>query len=122
MGKAFGDFVRERRQKGGDTLRTFCMKHGFDPGNISKLERGILNAPESHEKRERLASALGLRENSKEWGEFMDLATASQIESEVGEGLDSALVKKLPVFFRTLKRKRVTAEQLDDLIERIKKS
>ena len=48
--KGFGRFFRELRVKKGDTLRQFSLKHGFDAGNLSKLERGRLPQPQSREK------------------------------------------------------------------------
>lgn len=41
----FGDFFKEKRIQKGFTLRGFCKAHGLDPGNISKLERGMLPPP-----------------------------------------------------------------------------
>ena len=37
----FGVF-RNRRVSLGFTLRSFCERFGYDPGNISRLERNIL--------------------------------------------------------------------------------
>ncbi|MBI4039277.1 helix-turn-helix transcriptional regulator, partial [Candidatus Daviesbacteria bacterium] len=38
----FGDFFRVKRIELGFSLRAFCERYGFDPGNISRLERNIL--------------------------------------------------------------------------------
>ncbi len=47
----FGDFFAElRRRQAGKSLRQFCLHHDFDPGNISKIERGRLSPPRSPEK------------------------------------------------------------------------
>ena len=51
----FGQYFKKMRQKRGLTLRKFCFKHGIDPGNISKLERGIISPPRSREKLEEYA-------------------------------------------------------------------
>ncbi|MBI2457639.1 MAG: helix-turn-helix transcriptional regulator [candidate division NC10 bacterium] len=59
------------------TLRQFCEGHGYDPGNISKLERGLLPPPESKEKLTEYAKALKIRRGSDAWYQFFDLARAS---------------------------------------------
>jgi transcriptional regulator with XRE-family HTH domain len=103
------------------TLRLFCETFGFDPGNISKLERGLLPPPQSKEKLEQYAQALGLRKGSSAWYEFFDLAAASRGQIPEEFLADDALVKKLPVLFRTLRGEKVTEKKLDELIEAIMK-
>jgi transcriptional regulator with XRE-family HTH domain len=46
----FGAFFKEMRIGQEMTLRHFCERHGYDPGNISKLERGLLPPPQSEAK------------------------------------------------------------------------
>jgi len=120
-GSIFGSYFKEVRIKRRLTLRQFCEKFGFDPGNISKLERGLLPPPQSKIKLEQYAQALGLRKGSSAWYEFFDLAAASrgQIPEEILA--DDKLVKKLPVLFRTLRGEKVPEEKLDELIETIRK-
>lgn len=43
--KTFGSYFKDRRIKLGLTLRQFCEKHSMDPGNLSKIERGVLPPP-----------------------------------------------------------------------------
>ncbi len=117
--QAFGQYFKDLRVKQGLTLRQFCLSNGFDPGNISKLERGILT-PHSKDKLSEYATALGLKEGSDAWIEFFDLAAVaggmlSHITSE-------ALIKRVPLLFRTLDNKDLDESKLDKLIELIKKS
>ena len=51
----FGEFFKESRIKRNFTLREFCNKFGYDPGNISKIERGLLKPPGRREKLEKYA-------------------------------------------------------------------
>jgi len=120
-GRIFGSYFKEQRIKRRLTLRQFCETFGFDPGNISKLERGLLPPPQSKEKLEQYAGALGLRKGSTPWYEFFDLAAASrgQIPEEILA--DDKLVKKLPVLFRTLRGEKVPEKKLEELIETIRK-
>ncbi len=118
----FGAFFRECRTKQGLTLRAFCRKHGLDAANISRLERGQVPPPTSRDKLEEYAAALGLERGSDDWFEFFDRAAASSGRVPADLMDDKALVAKLPLVFRTLRGARVTQEQLEDLIERLRKA
>ncbi|MBM3284723.1 MAG: helix-turn-helix transcriptional regulator, partial [Candidatus Aminicenantes bacterium] len=118
----FGEFFKNKRIEKGWTLRKFCELNGFDPGNISKIERGMLPPPTSGEKLERYALSLGLKRGSNDWLEFFDLAAASKGKIPADFLDDSDLVKKLPLIFRTIRGKKVSSKKLDDLIETIRKA
>lgn len=121
-GLSFGEFFKQQRVMRGTTLRDFCLENGFDPGNISKLERGHLRAPQNQDKLEEYAKALGLKRNSEEWVQFFDLAAADSGTMPQDLMADKNVVERLPAFFRTLRNKKLTAEKLDALIERLKQS
>lgn len=42
---SFGTLFRTIRIKNKETLRQYCLKRGFDSGNISKMERNIFPPP-----------------------------------------------------------------------------
>jgi len=67
MPSKFAAMLKRIRLEQGLTLREFCLKNGFDPGNYSRLERGLFPPPESHELLERYAFALGLKPGSDQW-------------------------------------------------------
>ena len=118
----FGRFFKKMRQRNGLTLRQFCLKFGLDPGNISKIERGLNPPPSSTEILERYASNLKIEKGSDDWYNFFDYAaaTAGKIPPDVMN--DKELVNKLPLVFRTLRGQKVSTEQLEDLAELIRKS
>lgn len=118
----FGEYFKSKRIEKGLTLRKFCELNGFDPGNISKIERGMLPPPKSGEKLEKYALSLGLKRGSDDWLEFFDLAAASKGEIPADILDDSELVKKLPLIFRTIRGKKVPSRKLDDLIETVRKA
>ena len=120
--KSFGAYFKDRRIAAGKTLRAFCEANGFDPGNISKLERGKLGPPESTEKLEEYARALGLKRGSTEWYEFFDRAAAERGRLPGDLLSDKELLGKLPVLFRTLRGSKIDAQHLDALIERIRRT
>jgi transcriptional regulator with XRE-family HTH domain len=117
----FGEYFKTKRIEKGLTLRDFCKKFGLDPGNISRLERGLLPPPASREKLEAYASFLGLKKGSDDWMEFFDRAAACRGELPKDFLEDSEVVKNLPVIFRTIRGKKVSAKLLDELIEKIRR-
>ena len=117
----FGSYFKERRRVLGKTLREFCREHGLDHGNISKIERGLLKPP-TGDTLEKYASHLGIKPETDEWYELHDKAYACSGEVPPGIMSDEELVKKLPIFFRTLERKKPTTEELNSLIELLRRS
>ena len=116
---AFGKFFKARRQALGLTLREFCFKHKLDPGNISRLERGLLPPPRDGNRLAEYAQCLGLKKGNGAWRAFFDLAAVSKgrIPAELME--DEDLVAKLPWIFRALRGKRFTNKQLDTLVKKV---
>lgn len=122
MAHKFGEFFRDMRAKRRISLREFCVKNMFDPGNISKLERGLFPPPESQERLERYATALGIKKGTEDWYEFFDLAAAEQGRIPQDVLSDREVIGHLPVLFRSLRGQPVDDNALDDLVERIRRS
>lgn len=117
----FGAMLKRLRVKRELTLREFCQQHGFDPGNYSRLERGVYAPPQDRNKLEQYATALGISPGGDDWLEFFDTAAASRGEIPRDLLSDEEVVKKLPVLFRTLRAKPVSAEMLDELVDQIRR-
>ncbi len=117
---SFGDFFKRRRRELGLTLREFCRVNGFDPGNLSKIERGILAPPQTTEKRLDYAKALGIEEGSDDWLDFCDLASMSAGKIPADIATDKNLLNALPVLFRTARRNDIDEDTLRKLIESIR--
>ena len=119
---AFGTFFKELRIGQKVTLRQFCQAHGCDPGNISKLERGLLPPPDSEGKLAEFAKALKIRRGSDAWYQFFDLARAARgkLPPEVLRKRD--VVARLPLLFRTLRGQKVYEKNLNELIEMIRRA
>ncbi len=122
MANSFGSFVKSLRLAGGLTLRVFCEQHGFDPGNVSRLERGLRTPPQDEKKQVEYATALGLTAESPQWQEFLDRAAAARGELPKDLLEDEEVVEKLPLLFRTLRGGPVPPEKLDDLVEKVRRS
>ena len=118
----FGSFFKELRIRQEMTLRQFCNAHGYDPGNISKLERGLLPPPESDAKLTDYAKALRIRRGSDAWYQFFDLARAARgkLPPELLRKRD--VVARLPLLFRTLRGQKVSEQELNELIEMIRRA
>ena len=120
MASTFGSYFKELRTRKGWSLRRFCEANGYDPGNISRLERGVFPPPESPQKMREYAKALALKEGTEEWIEFFDRAAAARGQLPADLRADEKLVGRLPLLFRTLRGRKVTPENLDQLVEMIR--
>ena len=116
------DFFKKKRIEQKKTLRQFCLEHDLDPGNISKIERGKMSPPSSEEKLKEYAKYLNIEYGSKEWQAFKDLAAISA--GKIPEDLkkEEEVLKRLPIFFRALREKKLTEKEFKELIDKIKNS
>jgi transcriptional regulator with XRE-family HTH domain len=121
IAKAFGNYFKQKRIGLGLTLREFCRIHELDPGNISKLERGLSKPPQSQESLAKYAAMLQIKESSEEWCEFSDLAATSA--GKIPEDIISneEIMSALPVLFRTARKENLNEEALVKLVSAIKK-
>jgi len=117
----FGEFFSAKRKILSKTLREFCRENGFDAGNMSRLERGLQTPPQSKEKRQQYASALGIKEGSEEWLEFCDLATISAGKIPDSIVSDKELMAEVPILFRSIKKEGIEKERIQNLLEALKK-
>jgi transcriptional regulator with XRE-family HTH domain len=118
----FGPYLKELRTLGRITLRQFCAQANADPGNISKLERGVWPPPQDQEILERYAKALSIQEGSDEWYKFFDYAAADRGILPQDLMSDEEVVEALPVLFRTLRREKPSSDSLDDLVRKLRRS
>ena len=71
----FGEFVKEKRQKKGITLRAFADLLGIAPAYMSDIEKGKRNAP-TQEILDKMINVLEL--SQEEANEMLDLAASSK--------------------------------------------
>jgi len=114
----FGDFFYEHRIKLGYTLRQFCKNKGYDPAYISRVENNFLQPPDDPDKLKALAIALEFKPDTTDWVNFFDLASASkyQIPEDIKKQ-NPEIIKLLPAFFRTIRKQKVTKEDVDKLLQ-----
>ena len=115
----FGPYLKELRMVRRITLREFCRRASADPGNTSRVERGMLPPPQDRDILCRYAKALELKEASDEWYRFFDYAAADCgiVPRDIME--DDEVVKVLPVLFRTLRREKPSEEDLERLVGKL---
>lgn len=118
----FGERVREKRKELRVGLREFAQRVGMDPGNLSKIERGRLGAPQSEDVLNRFCDALELDPYGDEALELKDSAATEngQIPESVLD--DEVVMQKMPLLLRTVKNKQLEPEELDRLIQLIKEA
>jgi transcriptional regulator with XRE-family HTH domain len=118
----FGPYLKQLRMEHRITLREFCAKANADPGNISRMERGVWPPPQDQDILDRYARALDLKPGSDEWYRLFDFAAADRgiVPSDIMNNAD--VVKVLPVLFRTLRREKPTEQDLDRLVDKLRRS
>jgi transcriptional regulator with XRE-family HTH domain len=117
----FGEFIKERRIAKSISLREFCKRIEMDASNWSKVERGLLAPPQDEEKLRRIARVLDIKVGSSLWKEMKDKANidAGIIPEDILS--DEKVLNSLPIFFRTIRSEKPTPEDLDKLINMIRK-
>jgi transcriptional regulator with XRE-family HTH domain len=117
----FGKLHKKLREGKGLTLRKYSQLVGQDPGNISRIERGVSSPPQNNDILKKMAITLELTEDSVLWNDFFDTAAidAGRLPNEILS--DQELLKSLPVLLRTLTGRKLTDNKINELIDLIKK-
>ncbi len=115
--QTFGELFRQKRVSLGFTLRSFCERYNYDPGNISRLERNILSPSIDKQKLEGYAVALKIPRDSEEWTIFFDLAHAAK--GKIPEDIIKSphLLSILPAFYRTARGEKLDKDKIKQLIK-----
>jgi transcriptional regulator with XRE-family HTH domain len=117
---SFGEFVKQKRLETKLSLRSFCSAAGFDPSNWSKIERGVLPAPDSLEQLENITKVLKIQERSKDWYKLINLASISKNKIPHYVLNNEEVLDALPIFFRRANGERPSEEELNKIIELLK--
>lgn len=118
--KKFGKNLKNLRIQKELSLREVCKLLNYDPSNWSKIERGVISPPSDERVLKKWAKALGLSRDAKELQEFVDMAQVAQgvIPEDILSSKNAAAC--LPAFFRTLRNKKPSKNEVDKLIQLIK--
>lgn len=118
---SFGVFFKQLRLKTGLSLRQFCLQHGIDSSNISKIERGVANPPQE-EKLHEYAKYLGLKKESDEWYRFCDLAAAERGRFPKDLISDKEVMRRMPALFRSLRKEETPKKIIQTLKDVVKEA
>ena len=118
MAARFGEFLREKRLEAGYGLRRFAQEIGWQPSNLSAVERGRKNPPREASALEAIASALAFDQGSSDWKTLFDLASRpGEPPADVARYAGRQPV--IPVLLRTLENRQLSEDELRELIEHI---
>lgn len=115
----FGENLKEARIQKRLSLRDIYKLIGYDPSNWSKIERGKISPPIDIKILQNWAKVLGIK-NKEDVQKFIDEAIVAQgiIPDDILSHKNAA--EYLPAFFRTIRNKKPTKEEIDKLIELIR--
>jgi len=116
--KHFNQFVQEKRMERQMSLRQFCKEAALDPSNWSKIERGLVKQGQSPEILDRISRVLGLDDKERET--LNDLAVIDSIPSDLLS--EKKIIESLPIFFRTVRGDKPSADELNLLYQIIDKA
>jgi len=116
----FGEFIKMLRLDRDIGLREFCRRLSVDASNWSKVERGLLPPPQDIAKLDQISEILGIEKGSEFYNEIKDKAAidAGIIPKDLLS--DQETLNSLPMFFRTVRSEKPTAEELKKLIEKVR--
>jgi transcriptional regulator with XRE-family HTH domain len=117
----FGRKIKDLRLEKRLSLREFSRQIHIDASNWSKIEREVMPPPQDEEKLMKIAQVLDVPFESDQYSTLRDLAAIDSGIIPRDLLNDEETLKSLPVFFRTIRNKRPTEEQIRDLIESIRK-
>lgn len=118
--KKFGAMLNKLRTENNLSIRDVCKLVSYDPSNWSKVERGLIPAPTEEKILKSWAKALRVKKEDIQ--DFMDNAIIAQslIPSDILE--KNEMLQLMPAFFRTVRNKKPSKKELDDLVDLIKKA
>ncbi len=116
--KKFGSLLEKLRTKNNLSIREICKIVSYDPSNWSKIERGLISPPSEEKTLKLWAKALKIK--GDEIRKFMDDASIAQgiIPDDILNKTE--MLELMPAFFRTVRNKKPSKEEIDRLVNLIK--
>ena len=113
----FGTYIKDLRIRGKITLRDFAKRLAMDPSNWSKIERAIIPPPANDTLIPKITEHLRLDANEVQQLEDLAIVARGELPKDIK---DPELLAKMPAFFRALKGREYTAEDLEKLTQNIR--
>lgn len=119
MDEEFGVVLRELRLAKGYGLRQFAKMIQELPSNLSAMERGSRPPWRTMDKLKTVANHLAIEQGSRDWDRFF---LAARRPDALPEDIERLLSReKNLAFLRTVDAADLSDEQLQDLIEHVKR-
>ncbi len=118
--KKFGFLLNKVRTENNLSIREVCKMVNYDPSNWSKIERGLISPPSDEGTLKSWAKEMKIQKENIH--DFIDSAQIAQgiIPDDI---LDRAeMLELMPAFFRTVRNKKPSKEEIDRLVNLIKKA
>ncbi|KKR14719.1 MAG: Helix-turn-helix domain protein [Candidatus Falkowbacteria bacterium GW2011_GWA2_39_24] len=116
--KQFGEMMKALRINSQMGIREVCKLTGYDPSNWSKIERGLISPPADRKVLANWGKILKVKKD--DLNQFID-------EAQIAQGIipDDMIDKRemlelMPAFFRTVRNRKPSKEEIDRLIKLIK--
>lgn len=113
----FGEYLKLLRSEKEISLRTLAKQIDMDAGNLSKMERGVINPPQNEEIINKFTTALKLDDNQRK--KLIDLASSSNGEYPMDIKEDLVDYTAIPILLRTISNKRLSEDEILNLTEKI---
>lgn len=116
--KKFGSLLGKLRTENNLSIREACKLVSYDPSNWSKIERGLISPPSKEKTLKLWAKVLKIK--GEEIQKFMDDASIAQgiIPDDILNKTE--MLELMPAFFRTVRKKKPSKEEIDRLVNLIK--
>jgi transcriptional regulator with XRE-family HTH domain len=118
----FGEYVKRLRLDKELSLREFARRIGEDPSNWSKVERGVVSPSRDAGKIALIAQTHGIVQNSEQWNFLEDYSSVDSATIPQYIMKDKQVLEALPAFFRTIGSLRPTTEEIEKLLQKLKKA
>lgn len=115
----FGEYLKLLRLEKEISLRSLAKSSGIDVGNLSKIERSVLNPPQNEDFIDKINKVLKLNEIEKK--KLIDLASSSNGEYPMDIKNQLADYNAIPILLRTISNKRLSDDEIISITEKIKK-
>ena len=115
----FGKHLKALRKASGKAARIVALEAGMQPSNYSRLEYGVINPPQTKQKLDRLASAVGVF-GSTEMSQFYDLAAAAN--KSVPLDLADIISKDdaIPLMLRIIGNKKLSKQEVHEILKLVR--
>ena len=113
----FGEYLKSLRMEKELSLRDLAKKSDMDFANLSRIERDLASPPQRLEVLDKLVDALELSSEQKQ--RLLDLSAVENGVYPFDVKEDLGKHPNLPILLRTISNKKLSADQILELTDRI---